>query len=264
MGATHAFGPLSETVEERLERRLAAGDRGARRRLIESYLGLVAAMARRYARWGVPLEDLFQEGALALVQGIDHYDPSKGMRLSTYVTWWVKQAIRRAAMAQSMLVRIPERLWERAGEAAQAGRTLRCRSGREARDSDVAGALGWSEEDLAEVRRALQPVVSLEAPVGDEGFEWGELIADPGADDPAEVAARDDARRRLAEALAALPERGATVLSRRYGLDGRPRSLAAVGETLGVSRERVRQLENAALSELRERRRELGLEGLAA
>ncbi len=232
--------------------------------MIEAYLGLVAAIARRYARWGVPLEDLFQEGAAALVQAIDHYDPGRGMRLSTYVTWWVKQAIRRAAMSQSTPVRIPERLWERAGEAAQAGRTLRHRFGREVQDSDVAGALGWSKEDLAEVRRALQPVVSLEAPVGDEGFECGELAADPGADDPAEVAARDDARRRLAEALATLPARGATVLSRRYGLNGWPRSLAGVGETLGVSRERARQLENAALSELRERRRELGLEGLAA
>ena len=120
MGAAHAFGPLSETVEDRLVRRLVAGDRGARRRLIESYLGLVAALARRYARWGVPLEDLLQEGCLALVQAIDHYDPEKGMRLSTYVIWWVKQAIRRAAMAQSGPVRIPERLWGRAGEVAQA------------------------------------------------------------------------------------------------------------------------------------------------
>ncbi len=264
MGAGHAYGPLSETVEDRLVRRLVAGDRGARRRLIESYMGLVAAMARRYARWGVPLEDLFQEGALALVQAVDHYDPGKGMRLSTYVTWWVKQAIRRAAMAQIQPVRIPERLWERAGEAAHAESSLRSRLGREVRGSDVADALGWSEEDLAEVRRALQPVVSLEVPVGDEGLEWRELVADPGADDPALVAARDDARRRLAEALAALPERGSIVLSRRYGLDGQPRSLATVGEALGVSRERARQLENEALSELRERRRELGLEGLVA
>jgi DNA-directed RNA polymerase sigma subunit (sigma70/sigma32) len=99
MGVGHAYGPLSQTVEDRLVRRLVTGDRGARRRLIESYMGLVAAIARRYARWGVPLEDLFQEGALALVQAVDHYDPGKGMRLSTYVTWWVKQAIRRATLA---------------------------------------------------------------------------------------------------------------------------------------------------------------------
>jgi RNA polymerase primary sigma factor len=96
------------------------GDRDARRRLIEAYLGLVAAIARRYARWGVPLEDLVQEGAVALIQAIDHYDPGRGMQLSTYVTWWVKQAIRRATISQSTPVRIPERLWERAGEAAQA------------------------------------------------------------------------------------------------------------------------------------------------
>jgi RNA polymerase primary sigma factor len=258
MGAGHAYGPLSRTVEDRLVRRLVAGDRGARRRLIESYVGLVAAIARRYARWGVPLEDLFQEGALALVQAVDHYDPGRGMRLSTYVTWWVKQAIRRAAMAQLHTVRIPERLWERTGEAARAESSLRSRLGREVRGSDVAASLGWSEEDLAEVRRVLRPVVSLEDP------EIGEFLADPDADDPAEVSARNDARRRLAEALSALPERRAAVLSERFGLDGRPRSLAAVGEALGVSRERARQLESAALCELRERRRELGLEGLAA
>jgi RNA polymerase sigma factor (sigma-70 family) len=138
MGAEHAYGPLSETVEDRLVRWLVAGDRGARRRLIESYMGLVAAMARRYARWGVPLEDLFQEGALALVQAVDHYDPGKGMRLSTYVTWWVKQAIRRAAMAQIHPVRIPERLWERTGEAARVESSLRSRLGREVRGSEVA------------------------------------------------------------------------------------------------------------------------------
>jgi RNA polymerase primary sigma factor len=264
MGARHTFGPLSETVEDRLVRRLIAGDRGARRRLMESYMGLVAAVARQYARWGVPLEDLFEEGALALVQAVDRYDPGKGMRLSTYVTWWVKQAVRRAAMAQSQPVRIPERLWERAGEAARAESSLRFRLGREAQESDVMDALGWSEEDLAEVRRALLPVVSLEASVGDEDFEREESIADPGAEDPAEAAARNDARRRLVEALSALPERRSAVLSSRFGLDGHPRSLAAVGKDLGVSRERARQLESAALSELRERRRELGLEGLAA
>jgi RNA polymerase primary sigma factor len=260
MGVGHAYGPLSQAVEDRLVRRLVTGDRGARRRLIESYMGLVAAIARRYARWGVPLEDLFQEGALALVQAVDHYDPGKGMRLSTYVTWWVKQAIRRATMAQIHPVRIPERLWERTGEVARTESSLRSRLGREVRGSDVAGALGWSEEDLAEVRRALRPVVSLE----NEDLERGEFIVDPGADDPAEVSARNDARRRLAEALSALPERRSAVLSTRFGLDGRPRSLAAVGEDLGVSRERVRQLESAALCELRERRRELALEGLAA
>jgi RNA polymerase primary sigma factor len=260
MGAGHAYGPLNETVEDRLVRRLVAGDLGARRRLIESYMGLVAAIARRHARWGVPLEDLFQEGALALVQAVDHYDPGKGMRLSTYVTWWVRQAIRRAVMAQIHPVRIPERLWERTGEAARAESSLRSRLGREVRGSDVAASLGWSAEDLAEVRRALRPVVSLE----DEDLERGEFVADPSADDPAEACARNDARRRLAEALSALPERRSNVLSTRFGLDGLPRSLAAVGEALGVSRERARQLESAALGELRERRRELGLEGLAA
>jgi RNA polymerase primary sigma factor len=113
MGTRNAVRPLSEAAERRLLSRMVAGDQDARRRLIEAHLGMVSALARHYARrWGVLLEDLMQEGALALVQAVDHYDPNRGMKLSTYATWWVKQAIRRAAMAQSRPVRVPERLWQ--------------------------------------------------------------------------------------------------------------------------------------------------------
>ena len=113
MGARNAVRPPSEAAERRLLSRVVAGDQDARRRLIGAYPGMVSALARDYARrWGVPLEDLVQEGALALVQAVDHYDPNRGMKLSTYATWWVKQAIRRAAMAQSRPVRVPERLWQ--------------------------------------------------------------------------------------------------------------------------------------------------------
>ncbi len=256
---------MSEEEERRLLRAKAAGDRNARQRLIEAHLGTVSALARRHARrFGVPAEDLMQEGALALVQAVDHYDPDRGMKLSTYATWWVKQAIRRAAMAQSCPVRVPERLWKRAEKLSRTGRRSGSRSEQEDRDEGSTEASGWSDEELEEVRHALQPVVSLEAPVGDGTGELGELLLDPSAEDPADVAARNDARYRLARALAALPERECAVLSGRAGFDGQPRSLAAIGKGLGVSRERVRQLEGVALRELRERRRELGLEGLAA
>ena len=229
------------------------------------YLGMVSALARRYAkRWKVPLEDLMQEGALALVQAVDHYDYRRGMKLSTYATWWVKQAIRRAAMAQSRSVRVPERLWQMAGELSCEEQRSGLRSGQEPQDEDWTGASLRSEEELEEVRRALRPAVSLETRVGDGTGELGELLADPSAEDPAEVAARDDTRHRLAEALAALPERERTVLVERTGFDREPRSLMAIGEDLGVSRERARQLEAAALGKLRDHRREWGLEGLAA
>jgi RNA polymerase sigma factor (sigma-70 family) len=113
MGTRNAVRPLSEAAERRLLSRMVAGDQDARRRLIEAQLGMVSALARHYGRrWGVPLEDLVQEGALALVQAVDHYDPNRGMKVSTYATWWVKRAIRRAAMAQSRPVRVPERLWQ--------------------------------------------------------------------------------------------------------------------------------------------------------
>ena len=117
MGARNAVGRLGEGQESQLLKRLASGDQEARRQLIEAHLGMVSVLGRRYARrWGVPLKDLLQEGAVALVQAVDHYDPDRGTKLSTYATWWVKQAIRRAAMAYSRPIRIPERLWERAEE----------------------------------------------------------------------------------------------------------------------------------------------------
>jgi len=265
MGTRNAVRPLSEAAERQLLTRVVAGDQNARRRLIEAYLGMVSALARRYARkWRVPLEDLMQEGALALVQAVDHYDPNRGMKLSTYATWWVKQAIRRAAMAQSRPVRVPERLWQMAGELAYEEQRSGLRSGQVSQDEDWTGASLWSEEGLEEVRYALLPVVSLETQVGDDMGELGELLPDLSAEDPAEVAARDDARHRLAQALSALPERERTVLVERTGVDREPRSLMAIGKDLGVSRERARQLEGAALRELRDRRREWGLEGLAA
>ncbi len=264
MGARSTVGPFEEAVERRLMERLAAGDRQARRRLIEGHLGMVSAVVRRYARrWGVPVEDLMQEGALALVRAIDHYDPNRGMKLSTYVMWWVKQAVRRAAMAQASLVRIPEQMWQRGEELSRTEQFLRSQLKRETRDCDLAEMLGWSEEELEEVRGALQPVVSLQEPVGEES-EMGDLLPYSGDEEPSEVAARSDARRRLADALAALPARERTVLCARAGLDGEHRTLSVVGKELGVSRERARQLENEALAELRDRQEQLGLAGLAA
>jgi RNA polymerase primary sigma factor len=265
MGARDAVGHVGEGEERRLLRRLASGDQDARRQLIEAHLSTVSGLSRRYARsWGVPLEDLLQEGALALVQAVDHYDPDREMKLSTYATWWVKQAIKRAAMAQCRPMRIPERLWERAGELSVAEQSLGSRPEQEGWDRKPSAASSWSDEELEEVRWALRPVISLEAPVGAEACELGELLPDPSVEDPSDVVARSDARYRLAEALAAIPERERAVLVERTGFDGDPQSLTALGERLGVSRERARQLEGKALKELRERRVELGLEGLAA
>jgi RNA polymerase primary sigma factor len=265
MGARNAIRHLGEGEERRLLRRLASGDQNARRRLIEAYLGMVSALSRRYARrWGIPLEDLLQEGALALVQAVDHYDPDREMKLSTYATWWVKQAIKRAAMAQSRPVRVPERLWERAEKLSRAERYLGSRPEQEGWDREPSEASSWSDEELEEVRWALRPVISLEAPVGAEACELGELLPDYSVEDPSDAVARCDARYRLAEALATLPERERTVLVERTGFDEDPRSLTIIGRSLGVSRERARQLEGKALKELRERRGELGLEGLVA
>ena len=265
MGTGDMVERLGEGEERRLLRRLASGDLDARRRLIEAHLGMVSALGRRYARrWGVPLEDLVQEGALALVQAVDHYDPNRGMRLSTYAMWWVKQAIRRAAMVQSRPVRIPERLWERVEDLSTAEWYSGFRKEQKGWDREPSEASSWSDEELQEVRCALRPVVSLEAPVGEGAYELEELLPDPSAEDPSDAAACSDARYRLAEALAALPERERTVLSGRTGFAGHPQSLTTIGKRLGISRERARQLEGKALKELRERQGELKLEGLVA
>lgn len=259
MGTRDAVGPLGEGQERRLLRRMASGDRDARRRLIEAYLDVVSALSRRYARrWGVAPEDLLQEGALALVQAVDHYAPDRGMKLSTYMIWWAKQAIRRAAMAQSRPVRLPERLWGRVEELS------RVEPYSELRDREPVKFSDFSDEELEDVRRALRPVVSLEAPVGDGAYSLEELLPDHSGEDPSDAVARSDAHRRLAEALATLPEREQRVLSGRVGFDGEPQSLTKIGTSLGISRERARQLEGKALKELRQRYGEFGLEGLAA
>jgi RNA polymerase primary sigma factor len=265
MGTGNTVGHLGEGEERRLLRRLTSGDLDARRRLIEAHLGMVSALGQRYARrWSVPLEDLVQEGALALVQAVDHYDSDRGMKLSTYATWWVKQAIRRAAMAQSRPVRIPERLWERVEDLSRAERYSGSRTEQKGWDREPNEASSWLDEELEEVRCALRPVVSLEAPIGEGAYELEQLLPDPSAEDPSDAVACNDARYRLAEALAALPERERTVLSGRTGFDGHPQSLTSIGKNLGVSRERARQLEGKALKELRERQGELKLEGLVA
>jgi RNA polymerase primary sigma factor len=265
MGTGNTVRHLGEGEERRLLRRLISGDLDARRRLIEAHLGMVTALGRRYAgRWGVPLEDLFQEGALALVQAVDHYDPDRGMKLSTYATWWIKQAIRRAAMAQSRPVRIPERLWERVEDLSKAERCSGFRTEQKGWPREPSEASSWSDEELEEVRCALRPVVSLEAQIGEGAYELEELLPDPSAEDPLDAVACSDARYRLAEALAALPERERVVLSGRTGFDGDPKSLTTIGKSLGVSRERARQLEGKALKELRERQEKLKLKGLVA
>ncbi len=202
MGARNAVGRLGEGQENELLKRLASGDQEARRQLIEAHLGMVSALGRRYARrWGVPLEDLFQEGALALVQAVDHYGPDRGMKLSTYATWWVKQAIRRAAMAYRRPIRIPERLWKRAERCFLGSRTEQ-----EGLDREPSETSSWTDEELEEVRCALQPAVSLEDQVGDGACELRELLPDNSVEDPADAVARIDARHRLAQALSTLPE----------------------------------------------------------
>ncbi len=167
-------------------------------------------------------------------------------------------------MVQSRPVRIPERLWERVEDLSTAEWYSGFRKEQKGWDREPSEASSWSDEELQEVRCALRPVVSLEAPFGEGAYELGELLPDPSAEDPSDAAACSDARYRLAEALAALPERERTILSGRTGFAGHPQSLTTIGKRLGISRQRARQLEGKALKELRERQGELKLEGLVA
>jgi RNA polymerase primary sigma factor len=246
-------GPLLTAEQEReLARRKDAGDEAAKRQLIESNLRLVMSITRNYTRAGVPLLDLIQEGNLGLIRAVEKFDWKLGFKLSTYATWWIRQAVARALADQGRTIRLPVHVAEQARKVLRARRILTQKLNRDPTVEEIAKESGFTVERVRELFDLVEDPVSLETPVGDGESLYGDLIEDTKSDRPDEATAKQLRSVELAEAVLLLNPRMQRVLAMRFGLDGQvPKTLEEVGTDLGITRERVRQLESRALRELR-------------
>ena len=246
-------GRLLTPAEEReLARRKDAGDEEAKKRLIECNLRLVMSITRHYTKAGVPLLDLIQEGNLGLIRAVEKFDYKMGFKLSTYATWWIRQSITRALADQGRTIRLPVHVAEQVRRLMRSRRVLAQKLNRDPTVAELAAESGFPEKRVQELLDLVEDPVSLETPVGDGESLYGDLIEDLNVKAPHTTTAEKLRSTELAEALQRLNPRMRHVLQRRFGLDGRPsETLEEVGAGLGITRERVRQLESRALRELR-------------
>jgi RNA polymerase primary sigma factor len=243
---------LTAAEERELARLKDEGDEAAKRRLIECNLRLVMSITRNYTKAGVPLLDLIQEGNLGLIRAVEKFDYKMGYKLSTYATWWIRQAITRALADQGRTIRLPVHVAEQVRKVMRARRVLAQKLNREPVLDEVAKESGFTPERVRELLELVEDPVSLETPVGDGESIYSDLIEDTKSDRPDTTTAENLRSVELANALGALNPRMRHVLARRFGLDGEPpQTLEEVGNSLGITRERVRQLESRALRELR-------------
>lgn len=245
------YSLLTRADEVRLAKLIEAGDRGARSRLIESNLRLVVSMARGYAGRGVDMLDLIQEGNLGLMSAAERFDWRQDVRFSTYAAWWIRRCISRAVSRDAGPVRIPERLAKVAPQVRGAERALEQRLARTPTVTEIAEASGLPERLVEDVRRASRSACSLNEPLAGGDVTLAEVLHDTSTDDPDASLLEAETQADLTAALQRLPERARTVISLRFGLDGsEPQTLTEVGEALGLSRERVRQVETKTLREM--------------
>ena len=243
---------LTASEERELARRKDAGDEDARQQLIEANLRLVMSITRHYTRAGVPLLDLIQEGNLGLIRAVEKFDYRLGYKFSTYATWWIRQAVTRALAEQGRLIRLPSHVADQVRRVKRTQRELAQRLNRDPTIDDVAALAELEPDRVRELLELVETTVSLEAPAGDGTRLVVDLIEDAGANAPETASADLAASADVAKALAQLPDRMQVVLTRRFGLDGAvPQTLDEVGRELGITRERVRQLETRALKQLR-------------
>jgi RNA polymerase primary sigma factor len=240
---------LTHAEEIDLSKRAKAGDKGARQRLIEKNLRLVVSVAKKYRGMGLPFEDLIQEGNVGLMRAVEKFDPERGWRFSTYATWWVRQAVQRAVADKGRTIRVPVHRGDKLRKMARAYNELSSEMEREPTDEDVAGRLGWSVDDVRDLKGSLRDASSLNQPLSPDAdaTEIGELIEDERASEVAGMVIGEMEMDWLADAVEKLPERHRYVLIKRYGLgEEEAATLAQLSEELGISRERVRQLQREA------------------
>jgi RNA polymerase primary sigma factor len=240
---------LTHAEEIDLSKRAKAGDKGARQRLIEKNLRLVVSVAKKYRGMGLPFEDLIQEGNIGLMRAVEKFDPDRGWRFSTYATWWVRQAVQRAVADKGRTIRVPVHMGDKIRKMARAYNELSAEREREPTDEEVAERLGWAAEQVRDVKGAMPDATSFNQPLSSDAdaTEIGELIEDERASEVAGTVIGEMEMDWLAEALEKLPERHRYVLIKRYGLDDEETAtLAQLSEELGISRERVRQVQREA------------------
>jgi len=242
---------LTASEEVTLAKSIERGDLLAKRRMIESNLRLVVSIAKGYRGLGVPFLDLIQEGTLGLNRAVEKFDWRRGFKFSTYATWWIRQSVQRAVANHARTIRVPVHVVERQQKLSRAARRLEVELGREATKEELAEATGLPMQHVDEALGAAQASVSLNQTVGadDEG-ELGDLFADREAADPFDEAEESLRRQGVRKALDALPERERRILELRFGFEGEPWTLEAIGHELDLTRERVRQLEAQALARL--------------
>jgi RNA polymerase primary sigma factor len=240
---------LTHEEEIDLSKRAKQGDARARQRLIEKNLRLVVSVAKKYRGYGLPFEDLIQEGNIGLMKAVEKFDPDRGFRFSTYATWWIRQAVQRAVADKGRTIRVPVHMTEKIRKVSRALSELAVELEREPTEEEVARRLGWDLEEVRLTMSAMPDATSLDQPVSSEdtASQLGDFIEDERVSDTPDTVMREMETTQLKEAIERLPERARYVLVRRYGLDDRePATLAELGDELDISRERVRQLQREA------------------
>src|SRR2546425_1221249 len=244
---------LTPQDEIDLAAKIKRGDKKARAQMIKANLRLVVKIAHDYSNLGLPLLDLVSEGNIGLMKAVERFDPKKGGKLSTYAAWWIKQSIKRALANQAKTIRLPVHLVDKISKMKRVSMQMSERLGREPTDQELADRLELPRAKVAQLRQISVRPASLDAPIGDDdATEFGEIVGDEEAQTPFELLRDKNLRNEVGGLLDVLDDREKKIIFQRFGLDGgKPKTLEEVGKKFGVTRERIRQLQNIALSKLR-------------